>query len=553
MEISKKEIFVLIAIAAIFLVLRLPGVHFLYHQDEYKWPIIVNPALTDPGGIPHPPVGEFIYREFGKIVGYDNFRVIPLLFSFLNFFLLFYLVKNIFDAKTALWSAGLFAVSFYSVLASLMVDTDGAVMPLFFLTMAIGYVKLKKINFQYSKWLLVLALSAVLGFLTKTSFIIPIAALALDFAIEKNVFSDKKRFFKYFGFGVGLGVLLVLVLLVSKLIFPFFNLQSSVSYWEHFFKLADRGWLQTSIQFAKSLLYASPLLILPLFLVDKEIFKKTRVFFLFIALGLLFYLVLFDFSTGALDRYFQFLVVPLCVIAGAVFAKTSPLAPLLDKERGKRTKFSWGEVIIPILISTTIFSLQFFPHFVPSLHPKTEWLQRILHLDWQFLFPFTGGSGPTGFYVSFLFIALIWAASLLFMRRRLLFGILILGLMYNAVFTEEYLWGKINGSPYGLFAEAKIFIEQNENIKSVVVYNDIGGYEIQKIGKYARRLYVAPQFETGFEKVFSGYNGHLLFIDIPRIDPQSLQSQYIKSCGKIYEKKDGYITSQVLDCSKNMF
>jgi hypothetical protein len=53
----------------------------------------------------------------------------------------------------------------------------------------------------------------------------------------------------------------------------------------------------------------------------KEIFKKTRPLFLFIFIGLFFYLFVFDFSIGALDRYFQFLVIPLCVISGAVFAR----------------------------------------------------------------------------------------------------------------------------------------------------------------------------------------------------------------------------------------
>ena len=60
---SKKEYIILLGIVVLFLVLRIPGLDNLYHQDEYKWPIIVNPALTEPGGIPHPPVGEFIYRE----------------------------------------------------------------------------------------------------------------------------------------------------------------------------------------------------------------------------------------------------------------------------------------------------------------------------------------------------------------------------------------------------------------------------------------------------------------------------------------------------------
>ncbi|MEK7117437.1 MAG: hypothetical protein AAB861_01545, partial [Patescibacteria group bacterium] len=110
-SLKKKEYILFFAILAVFVFLRIPGLDNLYHQDEYKWPSIV---LSDNGYIPHPPMGEAIYSNLGKIVGYDNFRVIPFVFSILNFFLLFYLVKIIFDSRTALWSVFLFSVSFYS-------------------------------------------------------------------------------------------------------------------------------------------------------------------------------------------------------------------------------------------------------------------------------------------------------------------------------------------------------------------------------------------------------------------------------------------------------
>lgn len=539
MALQKKEIIILGAIFALFVALHLPGLSLPYHQDEYKWPIIVNPELTEPGGIPHPPVGEAIYRHFGKIVGYDNFRIIPFVFGILNFFLLFYLVRNIFRVKTALWSVFLFFTSFYSLLATLMVDTDGAVMPFFFLILSIAYFELKKRNFQSLIWIALLLLGAVGGFLVKASFIIAIGAFVLDFVIEKGVFSDKKKFLKYLFYCIGFGVVLISALLLSKLIFPSFNLQSSVQYWEHFAKLSDRGWLQTFIQFSKIILYTSPLLILPAFLSTREIWQKTRPFFLFIFIGLFFYLFAFDFSIGALDRYFQFLIIPLCIISGAVFAS----APLLRKERG------WGEVVL-LLLSFLIFLLQFLPHFVPPLYPKTEWLSRVIQLKWNFLFPFTGGSGPTGFYISFLFMALIWLICLVYLKKKAILPILILGILYNGVFIEEYLFGKINGSPYPLFTEAKEFIIENKEIKKVVVYNDIGGYEIRQIGKYQRRLYAAPQFEATYKDFFNNFSGHILYIDIPRIGDNNFYSNYLNSCKNIYEQKDKYITAKILKCDK---
>ncbi len=550
---KKREILIALGIVVLFFVLRVGGIDNLYHQDEYKWPIIVNPALTEPGGIPHPPVGEFIYRELGAIVGYDNFRIIPLIFSFLNIVLLFYLAKMVGDRRSALWSVFFFAVSFYSVLASLMIDTDGAVMPTFFLIMCIGYFKLRAKSFELSKnwaWFVILVVGAAAGFFVKASFIIAIAALALDFAFEKNVFSDRRKIFKYLVYALGGVIVLGLLLLLAKLLFPFFKLEASVKYWEHFVKFGGRGWLQTLIQFAKSIMYLSPLLLAPLLFLDKEMVAKYRPFILFIISGLFFYLVAFDFSSGALDRYFQFLILPLVVLVGAVFAKYFG---------GESNKLSRVDIISTSLISIAIYCLQFFNHFVPPLYPKTEWLGRLVSLKWNFLFPFTGGSGPTGFYISFIFIALIWICSIIFAisalkiegtKRRALFCILVLGILYNGVFVEEHILGKINGSPYRLFDEAKEYIANNEEIKKVVVYNDIGGYEIQKMGKYARRLYATPQFENTYKEFFKDFSGHILYIDIPRVDENNFYSNYFSSCKNIYEKKDGYITTKIFKCNE---
>lgn len=549
----KKEFILLVILVALFITLHSSGLHIPYHQDEYKWVGYSHDVGDERGAVPHPPLTEFIYVKLGPIVGDNNFRLIPFAFGLVNLFLIFYLAKIIFEKKTAFWTAFLFVISFYSLLASLTVDVDGAVMPAFFLIMTIGYMKLRAESFELKGnnwiWLALLVTGAIGGFLIKVSAILPIFAIFLDFLIEKGVFSDKKRVFKYAGLGI-LGLLaLAAILFASKFIFPFFNLQYSFKYWEHFWtssSFLSRGWFQTFIQFAKSVMYTSPLLILPVFFVDREIWRKTRPLFLFIFIGLFFYLFAFDFSIGALDRYFQFLVIPLCLISGAVFAK------FMNYAKKK-------EIILSLVVSALFLSLQFFSQFVPPLYPKTEWISRVLSLKWNFLFPFTGGSGPTGFYVSFLFIALIWICSLIFalsslkiknIRNRALLLILTLGILYNGVFIEEYLFGKINGSPYGLFEDAKEFIIKDKSINKVVVYNDIGGYEIRQIGKYERRMYAAPQFEPTYREFFKTFLGHVLYIDIPKIGENNFYSDYLNSCKNIYEKKDQYITAEILDCRK---
>lgn len=560
LEFSRKKVFILLVVLfVVFLMIRLPAIYSPYHQDEYKWVQYSHPEITPPGTVPHPPLTELIYaKTLGPLFGDDNFRLIPLLFSIANLFLIFYLAKNIFDPfdksranKTAFWVASLFTVSFYSILASLMVDVDGAVMPFFFLIMMIGYYKLRILNKNNWGWLVLVIIGAIGGFMVKMSGALPIAALFIDFLIEKGIFSDKKRVLKYLGLGFLVAACLVGILFLAKYVFPFFNLEYSLKYWKHFAdssSFLDRGWLQTLIQFTKSIFYTSPLLLLPLFFIDKEIWKKARPLFLFLFIGLVFYLLVFDFSIGALDRYFEFLIVPLCLISGAIFAK------LMDKG----VKIAKKEIVIVSFISVAIFLFQFLNHVTPPLYPKTDWLNRIISLKWDFLFPFMGGSGPVPFYVSFGFIALMWIFGLVLVipaflrkniKKQILIGVLILGSLYNLAFIEEYLFGKINGSSPQLVYGAVEFIKNNDDIKSLRVYNDNGGFDVMKVGKYGKRLYLDPKFymnQSG--ALLKADKGFYLVVNIPHIDSDTAYGRYFLSCNIIYNQKSGEIEAFVYDC-----
>ena len=535
-----------------FISLHLFGIHAPYHQDEYKWVFYSHPELVAPGTVAHPPLTEFIYTRIGPIVGDSNFRFIPFFFGILDFFLLFYLAKIIFDKKTALWVTFLFTISFYSLLATLMVDVDGAIMPFFFLLLAVGYFKWKQLGTESKnkwKWILLMLIGAIGGFMIKVSAILPIVAIFLDFVLDQKVFSDKKKIFKYLGYAVLGAIALVLLLFGAKLIFPFFNLEYAFKYWEHFVVFSGRGWLQTFIQFFKSILYTSPLLVIPAFLINKDIWKKTRVFFIFIFFGLFFYLIAFDFSGGALDRYFQFLIVPLAIISGAVFANYF-----------ENHKARMKSVFLITVASIIVFLIQFINNVTPPLYPKTEWVHRALSLKLNFLFPFMGGSGPLPFYISFAFITICWVVSvvlfLIYFTKKdfkalALTGILILGVSYNAAFIEEYLFGGINGSAVKLVMDSEAFIASDKDIKQVTVYNDNGGYNIMQTGKYHKRLYIDPKFDiTNKVEDLNQYKEHYLVIDIPHIDPNSVYAKYFDSCPVVFSEQSGAISAKIYDCRK---
>lgn len=560
MNYTKKDIILLVAIFVLFVGLRVPGFDASYHQDEYKWVYYTYQDGSPAGKIPHPPLAELLYLKSGPIAGINYFRVIPFVLGIINLFLIFYLAKLIFDKKVAFWTTFLVSVSFYSVLASLMVDVDGQFMPLFFLIMAISYYKLREKDFDLSNknwlYLIPLVIGAVGGSLVKLSGVLPVGALALDFAIKKDVFKDLKKVFRY-AFG-GLIILLILGVLIylSKYIFTYFDISRFMIYWKHFANSSSflgRGWLQTFIQFSKSILYTSPLLVVPVFFINKDIWNKTRPLFLFVFVGTFFYLFAFDFSLGALDRYFQFFIIPFSIIAGAVFSKYLTEQRVDDKNNTNKIFF------ISIIISVFVFILQFLPHIIPALYPKTDWLYRLLSFKWNFLFPFTGGSGPLPFYVSFLFIATIWFVCVLaFVAYKIwpkikifaLTFIMILGLVYNIVFIEEYLFGYINGNAEVLIKSSTKKIETDDNIKQVMVYNDNGGFQIQHTGKYFRRIYAVPDFEGTYRPIFEKYNGHILYIDIPRIAEDSMYKKYFNSCKIISDESNGRITSKIYDCTR---
>jgi hypothetical protein len=545
MKFSKKEILVFVGIALIFIALRLPGIHLPLHQDEYKWPILVNPALTTPGGVPHPPLSEFIYRTAGKLVGYDNFRLVPFLFGFLNLILIYFVVRRRYSLGAAQWSALFFTISYYSILASLMVDTDGQILPFFFLSVLWFYDSFNLSN-NRKKWLwfFFCLLSIILGLLVKISFLLAAGAIAIDFILNKWKELNKKTLMHYLLGFVGFGIFISILFYFAHDIFGSFNLSKAILYWEGFAKgFNNRNFFQTGIQFVKSIFYLSPILIFAGLISLFPYRRDLKLFHIFIALGLVFYLVLFDFSTGALDRYFQFMIMPLCIIAGVItenYFKKEKISPLF--------------LIIPIII----FSLQFLNHYVPALHPKAEWIGRFVSLKWNFLFPFTGGSGPLGFYISFLFIAMSYIytavlAILIYIKKEskpLFFaGMLIISLVYNFSFTQEYLFGKINGSAPNLVYGAVEFIKNDPDIKSVTVYNDNGGNEIMKIGKYKRRLYTDPAFDINSKiATLNANKGYYLEINIPRIDPTSVYRKYFDSCAVVYKQTDKSISAMVYDC-----
>ncbi len=549
-DIFTNEKIFLPLIILVFLLVRLPGVHLPLHQDEYKWPLITSPGYVSDVSIPHPPLSELIYKTSGYIVGFNvNFRFVPLFFGTLNLFLLYYFVRENFGKKEGILASLIWSLAYFSILASLMVDTDGEILPFFFLLSLIGYTKLLNTEGQQKyKWGILLIISSLFGLLVKISFVLAVGAILADFLWSRRNYLSKKDVLKYLSWLASAIIVFILILFLSQKIFPFFHLSASLSYWEHFATL-NKGWLQTFIQCVKAFLYSSPFLVFISLFIKKEDLPKLRVFIFFLIFAFIFYVVLFDFSTGALDRYLQLLVLPLSVMNAVSLAQFKKL----------NKKF----FIFASLLSILFFALEFINHYVPPLNPKTEWISRILSLKWNFLYPFSGGSGPLGFYVSFLFMASVWLVSLFATgwglvsskHRLLAVSFLIpLGIIYNGVFMEEYLFGLINGSAPKLLHHAVEFMKNNPKVDMVTTYNDNGGFDIQQIGKYRKRLYIDPKFDNDpiafADKIanLNKYKEDYFVLDVPRFDQNTIYARYFNSCQIIYNETDKAMSAKIYDC-----
>ena len=209
------------------------------------------------------------------------------------------------------------------------------------------------------------------------------------------------------------------------------------------------------------------------------------------------------------------------------------------------------------MISAFLIWVNFWPHEILALYPKTLWFSHVFHGQWLMLNPFTGGSGPLGFYVSFLFIALSFIISLAlgivgFLKKECRKGIAIIlimiGIIYNGVFVEELLFGKINGNAPEVLKATVSFIAKTDSVKKILSYNDIGNRELSMVGKYEGRFYAAPDFEEGHKKKFADFKGQYMVIDIPHLYENGFYGRFFARCKIIFGTSSGKISGRVYDC-----
>ena len=369
-----------IASSVAFLLIRLPSLALIYHQDEYKWARTAEPRYGLAWTIPHPPFAELLYILWGKFVGYEWLRVPPLIFALAAFILSITLVHRWYGRRTSVVYAACATISSVAILASTQIDIDGSFLVFWTVLTLLGYTNLKQGITRRGK--ILFALGLVGGFLTKLSFFLVPAALIIDHFWD--IGSDKlKRWHVVTLVAViGSGIIALNTSLFDHILF--------LAYVKRFgFLNFHRNYQETAFLTLKSIVLFGPVLLLSAYGALKNA-ARYRLLLVFGALQFAFYYVLFDFSGRTLERYLLVFIFPALVIAGDTIAELLPAV---------RTWWNARTIGLSAATLAGFFLVWTLPKKIIPLNPKEQFITLVKHLDFSFFIPITGGSGPIGFFV----------------------------------------------------------------------------------------------------------------------------------------------------------
>ena len=540
-----KQRLILVAIIGSFILIGLSGLDYIYHQDEYRWASIVDPFFGDLRS-PHPPLPEYLYKFAGRFFGLDYLRIVPFLFGFLNLILLYLTVKKLTGKPAAgLIAAALFTVNIYSVIASLQIDIDGTILPFFVLLGYYAHLYLLE-NSRSKKYWTLFIVSLIGGFLTKLSFLLFLGTFTAYFIVINFIKSGRNiSLRKLLYFLIPAAVLAGIFCLLYAIRF-----ELVIRYAESFsvFNFESRKYFDLVFKIFKSLVWLSPLLSWPLIagLFDRPIFRKYGFWYMYILINLIFYTIAFDFTTRTIERYFMFLIVPAVIIASEIFYKT--LVHYFE--------FKWTYLVVSILLFVSFAAVIFssLSEVIP-LDPKITYVQRVKSLNFDFLIPFSGGSGPSGFYFLAKFILWSWILCLVFWlavffkskyAKPALWLFLVFSAGYNLLFLNEYLGKSIYGNVPKISKETISYVLENEEVSNVITYYDIGAYYLRRAGKYSSRFYTA--LSRDYTEKLTTFDGYYMIVDFPAIDKNGRYWKLISRCRLDKRFSDGYLDSYIFNC-----
>jgi hypothetical protein len=255
-------------------------------------------------------------------------------------------------------------------------------------------------------------------------------------------------------------------------------------------------------------------------------------------------------ATKPIDRYFGILVPPLCMIGGAWISRQETA--------------EWKKIILGSFAAAAVilFAANNLPGEYLPFYPKEAYVDKVLGLDFSFMIPITGGSGPIGFYLhagfviaGFLLAGILFALSLIKpVDKRFLMAFLGCAFAFNVVLMSEHLWSVSNPDIDKINKESISYARGNDLKHPLFVFrNPAFKYYLEDTygGKY-RDLTILDYYvfdRADIAQMISEKKPTVIIIDFPRINRDSDFWKAVADCRLLRSFEDkGLTAAYVFDC-----
>ena len=581
-----KWLFLFLILATI---IRAQGLDLALYSDEAGWANdLIKPNLDNIEYVPHPPLMIVLEQFAYKITKADiiSFRLVPFLISIINMILIYVIAKKWYNKKTAITAIALFTISYWATQAALQIDMDGSLLTLWFILAAMftsNYFKKGEQTDENSKIKLKnqILLGIVLGLtmLSKYTGVLLFVTIFI-YAILKT--KSIKKTIKY----------LALPTITSGIVFSLFPLWAFLtgnSLFNNTLGHTGGDWYLTLIRPLTYLfLWATPLLFYFTLLhfcerqkeIKKEIgqtkeeenahklkinYEKDNDLLLVVwaAVIFLFYTFVISGKAPTFGRYFMPMIPPLILLSARYIAKQE----FTQKQTIKGiTVFIVTYILFKIinLKTTTVLN-----------HNINNYINSALQFKLNFLFPYTGSSGPF-FWISFTNIALTLVATTIlliiivyktFSKKKekkknigtYIMMLLVISAAFNMLLITEYIYSPTQPSHTEITNDIVKFLFANrlENRRTYtsVFQQGIFFHTVKKFPDKQVQYIVDSEGEYNteyYQKELIDKGGIAVIIDMPMaLDKEGkMWDELNKQCKRTDFADKGRTAGFVFDCEK---
>jgi 4-amino-4-deoxy-L-arabinose transferase-like glycosyltransferase len=593
----------------IFLILavciRAQGLDLALYSDEAGWANdLIKSNLDNIEYVPHPPLMIVLQQTMNKITNADiiSFRLVPFLISIMNTIIIYIIARRWYNKKTAIIAVALFTVSYWATQASLQIDMDGSLIMTWFLLAAIftsNYFKKEKVeekqegnreieekankltnNNSNTKLKNQTLLGIVLGLIMLSKYTgILLFAMVFVYAIIKT--KNIKKTIQF----------LLVPTIVSGIVFSLFPLWTYLTGNTLFSNtLGHTGgdWYLTLVRPLTYLfLWATPLLFYFTLLhfcekrkekneeekggkeesaqrLKKE-YEKDNDILLTVWIGVIFLFYTFIISGKAptFGRYFMPMIPPLILLSARYIAKQ------------EFTRKQTIKGIIAFIATYLLFKIINLKTTTILNHNINNYINSALQFKLQFLFPYTGSSGPF-FWISFTNIALTLTVTTILLSiimyktcskkeekkkniSSYIMMLLVISAAFNMLLITEYIYSPTQPSHTEITNDIVKFLFRNglENRRTYtsVFQQGIFFHTVKKFPDKQIQYIVDSDGEYNteyYQKELIDKEGVAVIIDMPMaLDKEGeMWDELNKQCKRTDFEDKGKIAGFVFDCEK---